>query len=120
MGNRIARRDFLNGFALPLAAGTLGLSPLEAMARQGADAGGLPGAYPPALTGLRGSHPGSFEVAHGLALDGARWPRPERRADDEYDLAVVGGGLSGGHAKRNEFQVNGRIALAHGIQKNRN
>ena len=149
MDNRIARRDFLNGFALPLAVGTLGLSPLEAMARQGADAGGLPGAdsrglpgaYPPALTGLRGSHPGSFEVAHGLALDGARWPRPEGRADEEYDLAVVGGGLSGlaaawyfrdragadarvlildnhddfgGHAKRNEFQVDGRALIGYG------
>ena len=31
-----------------------------------------PDYYPPALTGLRGSHPGSFEAAHSLR-DGTFW-----------------------------------------------
>jgi hypothetical protein len=53
----ISRRDFINGFALSVAAGSA-LSPLELFAQQSS-------LYPPALTGLRGSHSGSFE--------GRRW-----------------------------------------------
>ena len=59
----ITRRDFINGFAISLAAGT-SLSPVELLALQG---NGADAYYPPSLTGLRGSHPGSFEVAHALA-----------------------------------------------------
>ena len=142
MGNHITRRDFLNGLALPTAAGALGLSPLAAMAKQSAPASGsADGRYPPALTGMRGSHAGSFEVAHGLALSGANWAKPQHRTDDEHDLVVVGGGLSGlaaawyfrervgggakilvldnhddfgGHAKRNEFAVDGRTLIGYG------
>jgi spermidine dehydrogenase len=54
----INRRDFLNGVALSLAAGTT-LSPAEILARSLGQE--LP-AYPPGLTGMRGSHDGSFEV----------------------------------------------------------
>ena len=57
----ISRRDFLNGVALGVAAG---LAPVELLARDGR--------YPPALTGLRGSHPGSFEIAHAVSWAGAR------------------------------------------------
>ncbi len=32
--------------------------------------------YPPSKTGLRGSHPGSFETAHALARYGARFDHP--------------------------------------------
>lgn len=129
----ISRRDFLNGFALSLAAGSA-LSPLELLAMEA-------GRYPPALTGMRGSHPGSFEVAHALAWQGATWPRPDALTDDLYDLVVVGGGLSGlaaafmyrqrvggdarilvldnhddfgGHAKRNEFTVDGKQLIGYG------
>jgi spermidine dehydrogenase len=130
----ITRRDFLNGVALSVAAGS-SLSPLELLAA----AGGSP--YPPALTGLRGSHPGSFEVAHALSWGDASWPSPATLTDDVYDLVVVGGGLSGlaaafryrqqvgreakilvldnhddfgGHAKRNEFDVDGKQLLCYG------
>lgn len=132
----ISRRDFLNGVALSLAAGTT-LSPLEILAA--AEARGL--YYPPALTGLRGSHQGSFEVMHGLAMQGKKFARPDRRSDGVYDLVVVGGGISGlaaaklfrdrsgarsrilvldnhddfgGHARRNEFVTGDCTLLCHG------
>jgi spermidine dehydrogenase len=87
---------------------------------------------------MRGSHPGSFEVAHGMRL-GATWDDPQETGE-EYDLIVVGGGLSGlgaayyfrkampesrvlilenhddfgGHAKRNEHMVDGRQVIGYG------
>lgn len=132
----ITRRDFLNGVALSLAAGT-SLSPLEILAATTGNAA----YYPPALTGLRGSHVGSFEVAHAVAQAGASFERPNRLTDTVYDLVVVGGGISGlaaaklfresagkeakilvldnhddfgGHAKRNEFDVDGRKIIGYG------
>ena len=50
--------------------------------------------YPHGLTGLRGSHDGSFEVAHLLGREGARFKLPET-VEEEYDLVVVGAGISG-------------------------
>tara|TARA_B100000686_G_C16803424_1_gene988007 strand:+ start:5706 stop:7574 length:1869 start_codon:yes stop_codon:yes gene_type:complete len=128
----ISRRDFLNGFALGVAAGSA-LSPIELLAKDGR--------YPPALTGMRGSHAGSFEVAHALSWAGTKAKRPDSQTDADYDLIVVGGGLSGlsaalmyhqrsdgparvlvldnhddfgGHAKRNEFVVDDRELIGYG------
>ena len=63
----ITRRDFLNGVALTVAAG---LTPLELLQAAG-HATMLDGdaQYPPALMGLRGNHPGSFENAHALGRE---------------------------------------------------
>ena len=132
----ITRRDFLNGVALSLVAGT-SLSPLELLA-QGATSKPY---YPPLLTGLRGSHVGSFEVAHAVAMAGARFGAPSAQTDSTYDLVVIGGGISGlsaaylyqqqhggdkkvlvldnhddfgGHAKRNEFNVDGETLIGYG------
>ena len=132
---KISRRDFLNGIALGVAAGSA-LSPLDALAKALSS-----GVYPPALTGMRGNHPGSFEVAHALSWAGVKWPMPAPQTDDTYDLVVVGGGISGlsaaflyrqrvgrdarilvldnhddfgGHAKRNEFDVGGRKLICYG------
>jgi spermidine dehydrogenase len=98
--------------------------------------------YPPELTGMRGSHEGSFEVAHQVR-DGAFWQQAGAPSDtgESYDLVVVGGGISGlaaahffrkasgknarilildnhddfgGHAKRNEFRQAGRMLLGYG------
>ena len=70
--NVISRRDFLNGCALSIAAGS-SLPPLEAMAQGLADSSALPvDYYPPSLQGMRGSHEGSFEVAHAMR-DGTTW-----------------------------------------------
>jgi len=81
----ISRRDFLNGIALAIASG---LTPAEQLAAD-------PRRYPPALTGLRGQHPGSFEVAHEFARAGKRYPIAEPTPEESYDLIVIGGGISG-------------------------
>jgi spermidine dehydrogenase len=102
------------------------------------------GYYPPALTGMRGSHDGSFEVAHALAWRGEK-PSDYTSLDESYDLVIVGGGISGlasahlyrqqagpdakilildnhddfgGHAKRNEFHSGGRMLLSPGGSNN--
>lgn len=100
-----------------------------------------PSYYPPALTGLRGSHPGANVHAHDKA-----WAKKSdwgltTDLKETYDLIVVGGGLSGlsaayfyqqehgkdtkvlildnhddfgGHAKRNEHTINGDTRLTYG------
>lgn len=54
-----------------------------------------PSYYPPALTGLRGSHPGSNDHAHSLAWAGRSDWGPISKLAETYDLVVVGGGISG-------------------------
>ncbi len=127
----LTRRDFLDGIALTVAAG---LTPVAQLAAQ-------PRRYPPALTGLRGDHPGSFETAHALAREGERFSFDHLPVEEHYDLVVVGGGISGlaaahfyrravgaqarilildnhddfgGHAKRNEFNVADRRIIGYG------
>ena len=51
--------------------------------------------YPPLRTGLRGSHPGSFETAHALRDGEAVGQALAGPAKEDYDLIVVGGGISG-------------------------
>jgi len=48
------------------------------------------------LTGLRASHPGSFDAAHSLR-DGTFWQPAGTPVDtrESYNLVVVGGGISG-------------------------
>ncbi len=146
MSLRITRRDFLSGVAI--GAGTSLVAPSQLLAQVGSQASAPEGAasvhYPPALTGMRGSHPGSFEVAHALARDGDK-PTEYRELDEHYDLIVVGAGISGlaaawfyrkkqgpearillldnhddfgGHAKRNEFHHDGRMVLGVGGAQN--
>jgi spermidine dehydrogenase len=81
----ITRRDFLNGTALAIASG---LTPAAQLAA-------APSRYPPALTGMRGQHPGSFETAHAFARDGQRFGVDDAAVEESYDLVVVGGGISG-------------------------
>jgi spermidine dehydrogenase len=138
MNRRIARRDFLQGAAI---AATLGsLAPELASAAQ-QEAQNAPGYHPPSRLGMRGSHPGSFEAAHAVR-DGDFWKNAAwlGDADETFDLIIVGGGISGlaaawfyraaqpnskiliienhddfgGHARRNEFHVNGRMELING------
>ncbi len=66
MAKAISRRDFLNGVSIVVGASLL---PRTGSA-QDIGAQDMPGYYPPELTGMRGSHPGSFKTAH-LVRDGA-------------------------------------------------
>jgi spermidine dehydrogenase len=93
---------------------------------------------------MRGSHEGSFEVAHALAWRGEK-PAYYEALDEHHDLVVVGAGMSGlaaaffyrkkmgsdarilvldnhddfgGHAKRNEFHQDGRMMLSLGGAQN--
>ena len=138
MNRRITRRDFLNGMAVTAGAAMM---PWQLF---GGDFNPekSPSYYPPALTGMRGSHPGSFDAAHALR-DGTFWENAGTPQDtsESFDLIVVGGGISGlaaahfyrksagasarilildnhddfgGHAKRNEFRVSDAFRLGFG------
>jgi spermidine dehydrogenase len=146
MNRAIARRDFLSGVAVAAGASLAAPGSLwaELFGLSDSDSRSFspekdPGYYPPARTGLRGSHNGSWEVAHSMR-DGRHWDNPS--ADTEaYDLVIVGGGISGlaaayfyrkqagpgsrilildnhdefgGHARRNEFQAGGRLLIGYG------
>ncbi len=136
MSRKIDRRDFLNGVSIGVAAAALGPT---ALAQDGViQAQNKPGYYPPGLDGLRGSHTGSFEASHTIR-DGRMIEGLE--INEEYDLVIVGGGISGlaaawfyrqsagedakiliienhddfgGHAKRNEYELDGRKILVNG------
>src|SRR4051812_49230869 len=147
MTRPITRRDFLNGVAIGVGStisaavlrGIPGGELLLEAAGLGQDTAGY---YPPALTGMRGSHDGSFDVSHALR-DNRFWQRAAQPLDtkESYDLVVVGGGISGlaaayfyrartgpsarilildnhddfgGHAKRNEFRPGGKLWMANG------
>jgi spermidine dehydrogenase len=152
MGCPISRRDFLNGAAVGIG-GVLASERLLAALAPSEFAGGAADSpssapkkaadyYPPALTGMRGNHDGTFTYAHRLR-DGEAWDAdgPAQATGENYDLVVVGGGISGlaaayfyrknagekarilvldnhddfgGHAKRNEFHAGGRMLLSYG------
>ena len=146
---KITRRDLLNGMAI--GAGGLVFNAYGGESAQQSEAkfnelalGNPKPYYPPTLTGLRGSHKGSFEVAHALAWRGEK-PEQYEILDQHYDLVIVGAGMSGlaaawyyrqkmgnkarillldnhddfgGHAKRNEFHHEGRMVLGLGGAQN--
>jgi spermidine dehydrogenase len=139
MKDKVTRRDFLNGTQVAIGASLM--SPWADVF--GADPDSFakfalgPDYYPPGKTGLRGSHDGAWESMHAR-VSGATWPKTA--PEDEYDLVVVGGGISGlsaahffrksnpgatilildnhddfgGHAKRNEFSINGKTRIGYG------
>ncbi|MBW8485986.1 FAD-dependent oxidoreductase [Actinomadura parmotrematis] len=97
--------------------------------------------YPPAMQGLRGSVNPAMRIPHELR-DGIFWSghKPIHATGERYDLVVVGAGISGlsaaylyrqahpgarvlildnhddfgGHARRNEFQANGKLIIGYG------
>nr|MBP7551650.1 NAD(P)/FAD-dependent oxidoreductase [Gemmatimonadaceae bacterium] len=133
MSDGVTRRDFLNGASVALGASLL--APWADLLAQGWDSGA--DYYPPARTGLRGTHDGAWETMHARVA-GRTWRAgpPEER----YDLVVVGAGISGlaaahlyrerrpnarilildnhddfgGHAKRNEFSIDGTTRIGYG------
>ena len=145
MSKKITRRDLLNGLALGTGAALTGYPSVNwalapSVAGQRIMDAPSASAYPPTLTGMRGSHPGSFEVAHALAWQSEK-PATYEALGEHYDLVVVGAGMSGlaaawyyqkqqgadvkillldnhddfgGHAKRNEFHHQGKMVLSTG------
>ncbi|MBT6035742.1 MAG: NAD(P)-binding protein [Kordiimonadaceae bacterium] len=136
MKNKITRRDFLNGTQVAIGASLL--SPwTKAFGSSGSEFELGSNYYPPALSGMRGSHDGSWETMHER-VTGTTWGSTER--EEDYDLVIVGAGISGltaayyynkehpdarillldnhddfgGHAKRNEFEINGETRIGYG------
>src|SRR5262245_61086923 len=94
MDRAITRRDFLNGVAVGVT-GSILAPELARAARQEFAPERASDYYPPTRVGMRGSHPGSFEVAHQLR-DRRQWDVASALDTGEtYDLVIVGGGLSG-------------------------
>jgi spermidine dehydrogenase len=143
MNREITRRDFLNGASIvvgaSLAAGNATWLAAFGLAGQSYAPEKSANYYPPAKTGLRGTHDGAWESGHELR-DGKQWDNA-LRDDESYDLIVVGGGISGlsaayffrkfagpaakvlvldnhddfgGHAKRNEFHDGTRLLIGYG------
>ena len=150
MTKQIKRRDFVSGIAIG-AGGLLLTGCADDLPSNltnevpSVSLPPLPGSnYPPTLTGMRGSHEGSYEVAHALSWRGEK-PTDYQLLDEHYDLVVVGAGMSGlaaahfyrekigpearilildnhddfgGHAKRNEFHRDGRMMVSLGGAQN--
>jgi spermidine dehydrogenase len=127
MTSRISRRDFIDGFACAVLAGRAGAASSESAP------------YPPGRTGYVGSRPEDFAVPHAVR-DGRRYDLNAQPVSERYDLIVIGAGIGGlasayflhqarpaarilildnhdefgGHARRNEFNVDGRLLLGYG------
>jgi len=104
MDRAISRRDFMNGVGVAVSAALL-----PACGKSGDSINEVPGNevpatyYPPAATGMRGSHPGSR---------GQHWVG--EKTDEHYDLVIVGAGISGlasAHIYRRDVDANARILI---------
>jgi spermidine dehydrogenase len=138
MERPIARRDFLNGVAIGIAGASTALNGADALAQPAAQGAN----YPPVRAGLRGNYPAAIEEFDRIrAAQYTEFPVPDSNINEEYDLVIVGGGISGlsaahfyrtalgtgqrilildnhddfgGHAKRNEFHHQGKKFIACG------
>ena len=140
MDRAVTRRDFVQGTMVGIGAAVTMPGIATAALDPAALSAAPPPNYPPAKTGMRGSHPGSFEAAHALR-DGVLKEDMIDDTGEDYDLVIVGAGMSGlsaahfyqksmggkakvlildnhddfgGHAKRNEFRVDGKLLVLNG------
>jgi spermidine dehydrogenase len=139
MDRPIARRDFLNGIAIGITGAALGRA--SANAAQGQVAGAAAN-YPPTRSGLRGNYPAAVDEFDKIrAAQYSQFPISDGDIHEDYDLVIVGGGISGlaaahfyrlalganqrilildnhddfgGHAKRNEFHYQGKTFIGCG------
>jgi spermidine dehydrogenase len=146
MGSSITRRDFLNGVAIGVTGAYAVLNEPKALAAQqpvpASTANSDPSDYPPLRSALRGNYPAAVSEFDSIrAGKYAEFPIADGDIHEEYDLVIVGGGISGlsaahfyrtalgtdqrilildnhddfgGHAKRNEFHYEGRTFLGFG------
>jgi spermidine dehydrogenase len=131
MAEGVTRREFIDGVACAIVAGSAASLPGRA---QASDA-----PYPPSRTGFAGSRSADYQIAHGVR-DGRRYDLGKEPVAEHYDLVVIGAGIGGlatahfmrktrsgarilildnhdefgGHARRNEFNVDGRFLLGYG------
>jgi spermidine dehydrogenase len=140
MDQPIARRDFLQGVAIGIGGAALAGAALA----QGQDSSAGPDAavYPPVRTGLRGNFPAAVDIFNPIRQGRyTQFPVGNAEITEEYDLVIVGAGMSGlsaahfwrtalgdgqrvlildnhddfgGHAKRNEFHHNGKTYVGVG------
>jgi len=135
--SKITRRNFINGTLMATTASMLPFGCSSEPHLHQLD----PSYYPPALTGLRGSHEGSNSHAHNKAWTAQKDWGTSTLLKEKYDLVVVGGGISGlsaayfyqqkngkdkkvliidnhddfgGHAKRNEHTIGKKTLLTNG------
>lgn len=147
MKKNISRRHFLAGTAALASSNLLGMNAFAAThapqesyrLTDAAKVAQKVPFYPPALLGLRGDNNGSQSHAHAVALGNQRYALTGK-IEENYDLVVVGAGISGlaaayryvkgnpqarvlildnhddfgGHARRNEFTVNGKTLVTYG------
>jgi spermidine dehydrogenase len=142
MNRKIPRRDFLNGAAIGITGAFGALNGIVANPRQAIFADGDSENYPPLRSGLRGQYP--LAVEEFDSIHSGKYSQFSLTDDDvteEYDLVIVGAGISGlsaayfyttalgtsqrvlildnhddfgGHAKRNEFHYGGRAFVGFG------
>ena len=152
MDREITRRDFINGVA-SIAAGSAAIGAIGGVPVQGQEAANpspsasIPSVadatdYPPIRQGLRGNIPSAVDVFNPLTAGKyVQFPVADSDIQEEYDLVVVGAGISGlsaahfyrmglgpkysilileshddigGHAKRNEFHYQGKTFIGFG------
>ena len=137
MKKEITRRDFINGTQVVIGATLLSPWIASCGVKDPYEFSLDNDYYPPSKVGLRGSHDGSWETMHARVL-GNVWE--SESVDEEYDLVIVGGGISGlssayfylkdrpdhkvlildnhddfgGHAKRNEFSYKDEVRITYG------
>jgi spermidine dehydrogenase len=142
MDRGITRRDFLSGVAIGV--GTA-YAALQVPGAEAANSPAFPldaGEYPPLRGNLRGNYPAAVQEFEKIrAGNYAKFPTDIIDTNEEYDLAIVGTGISGlsaayfyraalgseqrilildnhddfgGHAKRNEFHHNGKAFIGFG------
>ncbi len=141
MNRPIDRRDFLNGISVGIAAGLSGFTRAQAQAGPPPSQDDAAG-YPPLRSGLRGNYPDSVAEFDRIRQGSyAGVSLADSDSAEEYDLVIVGAGISGlsaayfyrnalgpdakillldnhddfgGHAKRNEFHYQGRTFIGFG------
>lgn len=142
INRQIPRRDFLNGAAIGITGAFGVLNGLAATLPRQASSDADAENYPPLRSGLRGQFPSAVEEFDSIRSGKyAGVSLSDAEVSEDYDLVIVGGGISGlsaayfyrtalgesqrilildnhddfgGHAKRNEFHHEGRTFVGFG------